>query len=174
MGIRVVVLSLVLAATACASKVHVDNPDPFPKDDPRAYGPAANKPAKTGATVAASATARVQTGTIERTSLNEVLARGLGAFLSGIEVQAYFDDHKFAGWEVVRFWPQHATYSRVDIRPGDVVLSINDHALERPTQVQKLWQDLRTADTVVVRGMRLGTPFKLRFEIRGSHNPAVK
>lgn len=173
MGIRVAVFSLVVAATACASKVNVENPDPFPDDDPRAYSTAArHNKSETPARTAVAAGPKVQTGTIERASLNQVLARGLGAFLSGVEVQAYFDNHKFAGWEVLRFWPQHAGYAAVDIRPGDVVTSINDHELERPAQVQKLWKELSTADTLVVRGLRLGTPFTLRFAIRGSHNPA--
>lgn len=169
---RLVVLAFVLSGVGCAAKVHVDNPDPFAEDDPRAYTGKRAKKSPTAATANTpeiAAATRVQSGTIDRASLNDVLERGIGAFLSGVEVQAYFDNHQFAGWEVLRFWPRHARLSRVDLRPGDVVVAVNRHRLERPEQVQRLWKELRTADTLIVSGHRLGTPFELRFEIRGSH-----
>lgn len=176
MGIRLrlVGLSVCVCLAACGGRIHIDNPDPFAEDDPRALSEKTKKKRAVGNEPGDTITGhKAQTGTIDRASLNDVLERGLGAFLSGVEVQAYFDNHAFAGWEVVRFWPKHSAYTKVDLRPGDVVLAINNHRLEKPSQVQRLWKKLRTADTLVVSGKRLGEAFQLRFEIRGSHKPAM-
>ncbi len=173
MWLRSLGLVVVFSIAACGQKVHVDNPDPFAEDDPRAVDKAKRNSNATTTAEAGLAGPKVQSGTIERASLNEVLERGLGAFLSGVEVQAYFANHGFAGWEVLRFWPKHNGYAKVDIRPGDVVIAINKRPLEKPDQVQRLWKELRTADRLVVSGHRLGTPFELRFKIRGSHKPAM-
>lgn len=105
---------------------------------------------------------RTRTGTISRTRLLQVLDAGVGGFLTKVEVEAYFEERSFWGWQVVRYdnvW--------VDVLPGDIITSINDKRIETPAQVQALWQSLRDAEVIVVSAFRHEKPFELRFTVQG-------
>lgn len=168
---RVAVAAFALFATGCRPAVNVADPSPFEEDDPAAAASAEQRELSRRSDRDAPppitpepAAPRPLTGQVGRAELDAVLDRGIGALIhGGIEVDPRLDlRNRFLGWEVVRF-----AYKWVDIRPGDVVSRINGHPLGKPTEVQALWDALRTADEIVVRGERGGASFELRFAIVG-------
>ncbi len=154
-------LAVAVAAASCRPAVEPANPSPFEHDDPSAA--AGSRPPEPQAAPTSPTPSEVppSAGTVERMRLNAVLDAGVGSLLAGIEVNPRLDlRDRFVGWEVVRF-----AYTWADIRPGDVISQINDRAIERPAQVQELWDSLRQADQIVVRGERGEAPLELRFDI---------
>ena len=99
-------------------------------------------------------------GKIARADLNRVLDAGPGAFLARTEVKARLAKGQFRGWQVVR-----SPYAKIDIVPGDVVLSINGRTLEHPVDLERLWRDLRAANAIDVDVDRGGRKFALRFSV---------
>lgn len=112
-------------------------------------------------------------GTIDRAALDAVLDRGPGAFLGRFELAPHFRDQRFAGWAIVRFLDSRTYFGDVDLRPGDVVMTVNGHTIARPRNLQELWLDLRLADAIVVRAERDGQPFELRFDVIEAPGPST-
>jgi hypothetical protein len=104
-------------------------------------------------------------GTIPRTDLIEVLDRGPGHFLAGIEIEATFEGKRFAGWEIVSFTPADERLTAAPLAPGDVVTAVNTRPISRPRQLQAVWDELRAANSLVIEGRRSGRPFALRYDI---------
>jgi len=102
---------------------------------------------------------------LTRTDLQQVLDAGPGAFLARFEVRAYFAGKRFSGWELLGFAEPTSRLAASGLLPGDVVTKVNEHTLERPEQLQELWDDLRQAPSIVVSGLREGAPFELRFDV---------
>ncbi len=104
-------------------------------------------------------------GVIPRTDLIDVLDRGPGQFLVGIEIEAVFEGKRFAGWQIVRFEPADARLGAAPLAPGDVVTSVNTRSISRPRQLQAVWDELRAAKALVIEGQRGGRAFALRYDI---------
>ncbi len=146
----------------CGPKVRPDYPEPEDEDDPMALmGDAGARPAR----VEAPPVERRAAGQVTRAELNGVLEGGIGAFLSGVEVEAAFVNDRFFGWEIVSFWSDEPRFAGVDLVPGDVVKSVNGRAVERPEQLQELWDALRTATSIHVQVFRNGTLHELRYVV---------
>lgn len=133
-------------------------------DEPSASRPAVDEPTEPDAPAL--------TGEVSRAALIEVLDAGPGAFLAGVEMNAHFGEHRgdkrFDGWEIVRFWPGDRRYASVDVRPGDIIATVNGKAFQRPENLFEVWTSLREADEIVVSGSRNGAPLELRFRIEGA------
>ncbi len=99
-------------------------------------------------------------GQVERADLNRVLDAGPGAFLARSEVKARVVKGQFHGWEIVR-----SPYPELDLKPGDVILSVNGTILEHPVDLERLWTDLRAANAIAVDVERGDKRFALRFAI---------
>jgi S1-C subfamily serine protease len=124
--------------------------------------PLGDELAEPAATVDAPAPAapRLRSGTIDRADLDAVLDDGIGRYLATFEVRARVVEGHFAGWIVVR-----SPRPDLDLDPGDVVVSVNGHALERPLELEALWLELRSAEAVVVEVERLSERFELSFAV---------
>lgn len=168
MRLRAVLIAVfAVPLVSCKPVVDVANPSPFEEDDPRAgtakrdmelseVEPPAAAPDE--APVAGPAT-----GTVEREELEAVLDAGLGALLEGIRIDPRLDlRNRFVGWVVVEF-----PYTWADLRQGDLVQRINGYPIGKPHEVQKLWDSLRDAESIVVRGERNEMPFSLKFDVVG-------
>ncbi len=105
---------------------------------------------------------RSRTGTISRAQLQNVLAAGVGGFLTQVDVDAYFEERAFWGWRIRRY-----DNAWVDLLPGDIIISINGKRIETPAQVQALWQSLATTEEIIVSAFRDDRPFELRFTVQG-------
>jgi type II secretory pathway component PulC len=109
--------------------------------------------------------ARSATGRVRRADLVAVLDRGPGVFLRGVDVRPAFRARRFAGWQVLAFFPDEPTFQSVDLLPGDLVVGVNGRAIERPEDLIDLWQALRTAPAIEVDVVRSGERRKLLYTI---------
>ncbi len=99
-------------------------------------------------------------GEVARVELNQVLDAGPGAFLARGEVKVRLVKGQFGGWRVVR-----TPFPDIDLVAGDVLLSVNGRRLEHPVDLERLWSDLRAANTIDVDVERRGQRFALRFAV---------
>ena len=166
------------ALTACAGAAGPSpmEPSPYDEDDPCAAhrgapgpAPADTAPAATPAPRAAAVPPPGTTvGEIAQGDLLAVLDAGPGRFLAGIEVEPVFRDRRFAGWQIVRFAPADPRIADAPLAAGDIVLAVNARSIARPQQLQRVWDELRTARELVVAGERGGAAFELRYAIRAA------
>jgi type II secretory pathway component PulC len=150
-------LTTLLLLGGCATAHH--SPDP-PPTATLASEPAAPTPPQ--ATAAAPGRAP---GTILRGELEAVLGRSPGMFLQHVDSEPRYRAGRFAGWTLVRFFPGDPQFATVDLRAGDVVLSVNGSSVERPEQLMELWQALHVSKELVVELERAGQPRTLRWTI---------
>jgi type II secretory pathway component PulC len=74
-----------------------------------------------------------------------VLSRGLGDFLSRLQVEPALAAGKFQGWRVVGFRAGDPMWQGTDLAAGDVVTAVNDRPIERPEQAFAAFQSLAVA-----------------------------
>jgi type II secretory pathway component PulC len=171
MGLRHIAaaaLFLSAIAVACSPAVRPGGASPFDEDDPEAYAADQRAAPAAAYTLPAAPRARLQEGSVDREALAQVIDEGPAAFLAGVELKPTFRDERFAGWEVVRFWPNDPRFESVDLRPGDVVSEVNGRKIVKPKHFHAVWEELRDADQIVVRGTRAGAQFELRFQVVGA------
>jgi type II secretion system protein C len=150
---RLAALSLVLCA--CGG-----GPAPAPKSVPApVVASAAPSAAKPTAPDAAS-------HTLPRSAVRAFVSQGLGQFLRRIEVddQPVLVGGKFHGFRIAalkddNFW------SGVDLKPGDVVTSVNGLPIGRPEQAQTAFQSLDVSSELRVAYDRDGQPRELVYTI---------
>lgn len=96
--------------------------------------------------------------------MNELLDQGFPHFLKRVEVEPSLDNGKFKGWAIVALNPPEF-WQGVDLKPGDVVVSVNGLPLERETQAFEAFESLRSAEKLEVSYLRAGEPRKLAYKI---------
>ncbi|MGH2901372.1 MAG: hypothetical protein ACRDMZ_22030, partial [Solirubrobacteraceae bacterium] len=104
-------------------------------------------------------------GTIARARLIAVLDAGPGMFLRQLEVSPRMAGDRFVGWQLVQLIDRAGPLGDVDVAPGDVLLAINGKPLERPDELQRLWDSLRTANELKAQLARGDARLELRFTI---------
>lgn len=109
-------------------------------------------------------------GTIQRTALDDVLARGPGAFLSKVSLEPNVVEGRFVGFRVTELHDA-ALFDAVDLQPGDTILSVNGQTIERPEQAFEVWSALRVASELTVDVLRDGQPRQLRYPIVEPETP---
>jgi hypothetical protein len=103
---------------------------------------------------------------IQRRDVQEQLARGLGDFLSRIEVEPSLEGGKFQGFRVVALTDPEL-WAGVDLQTGDIVRRVNGADLEEPDTVFNTFVALKQAREVTVELVREGQPRLLRLPIVG-------
>ena len=174
---------MILAHAGCKPAVDIAEPSPFDEDDLRAQpdgvadGVADDDPGD-DADRALDLLPRdpgprgLRRSTVARSNLQAVLDGGPGGFLRGVEVAPQFRDGRFSGWRIVQFMPGEMRFDPYDLRPGDIIGPINGRLIERPPHLASLWDELRTASSIVVEVQRDGRRFELRFDVSESVEPA--
>lgn len=107
-------------------------------------------------------------GQIRHTAVSKVVDGGLGRWLQGVRVERVLDKNRFQGWKVQVLHLANPCYATVDLRPGDVVTSINGSGpkkLERPESAQAVFNSLKQAKAIEVQYLRDGQPGTLRYTI---------
>jgi S1-C subfamily serine protease len=102
-------------------------------------------------------------GTIRRADLDALLAEGPGALLARVETVPERRDGRFVGFRIAGF-PRGAPQS-IDLRPGDVVLRVNGHGVERPEQYFEAFRTLAGAAEIRFEILRDGKPAELLYPI---------
>lgn len=114
---------------------------------------------------APSCTSMSPDGALQRRALVEVVDQGLGVWLQGVRVKARVQQGKFGGWVIQSLHLANPCYARIDLRPGDVVTSINGRPIARDVQAYELWGTLKAAPAIEVEYERQGKPLRLRLDI---------
>jgi type II secretory pathway component PulC len=107
----------------------------------------------------------VNAGVIRRGALRAELARGIGQFLRQVRTEPAFAKGRFVGWRVLELFPKRSDIRVLVLRPGDTVLRINGHSVERPEDFKVVWDSLTEAHELVVDMLRDGHPSKLHYAI---------
>ncbi len=108
--------------------------------------------------------ARPPPGKLYRDDVERAVDAGLGQFLQKVSVEAQLRDGKFNGWIVRGLYPPDF-WAGIDLRPGDVVTSVNGKPIERDTDAYSAFQSLKTAPRLDIAASRDGAPHPLGFEI---------
>ncbi|HEV8551035.1 MAG TPA: PDZ domain-containing protein [Polyangiaceae bacterium] len=102
--------------------------------------------------------------TLKRTEVVSVVDAGFGNFLGQVEVEPSLDQGRFRGWTIVDLSPQ-SFWERVDLKPGDVVTSVNGLPIEREMDAWAAFESLKTASELDVSYYRAGAERKLAYRI---------
>lgn len=106
-----------------------------------------------------------QAGTLYRDEVLAVVDGGLGLFLQHVGVDVHLVDGHFRGFRILRLAPPDY-WQGVDLKPGDVVESINGMNIERPLEAHAAFSSLKTADQLVVSYSRGGERRELVYQIK--------
>jgi general secretion pathway protein C len=101
---------------------------------------------------------------LQRQEVVQVVDAGLGRFLQKVDVEPSFAKGRFQGFRIATLRPG-SFWQGVDLRPGDVVLSLNGLPIERDKQAYDAFQTLRTAKELRVEYLRDGQPRSLVYPI---------
>lgn len=107
---------------------------------------------------------RVEAGTISRPELLAVLERGIPHFLRRVEVEAERPEGRFVGWRLLQLFPQDPALLEASVlKPGDIVLRVNSHSIERPEQFKTVWDSLAGGSEIVFDIVRGDQPSRVRY-----------
>src|SRR5271166_6011126 len=101
-----------------------------------------------------------------RSAIRDAVSMGLGAFLQHLTVddQPVRVGGKFHGFRIATL-ADGGFWGGVDLRPGDVVTSVNGLPIERPEQAQTAFESLEVSSELRVTYDRDGQPRELVFAI---------
>ena len=103
-------------------------------------------------------------GCLWQDELLAAIHAGLGSFLQRVQLEPHLVDGKFSGFSIVALRP--AAYWRdVDLRPGDIVTSVNGMPIEHPTEAYAAFVALRTAPELRVSLVRDGVARQLVYRV---------
>jgi hypothetical protein len=129
--------------------------------------PAPVQPARVAAAPKPTAAAPAPRGpltTLRRTDVVSVIDSGFGSFLQRVQVEPSLADGRFRGWTIVDLRPT-GFWNAVDLKPGDIVTSVNGLPIERDTEAFDAFESLRTADALAVAFVRDGAERTLAYRI---------
>ncbi|MGH7293316.1 MAG: hypothetical protein ACRELB_00210 [Polyangiaceae bacterium] len=131
-----------------------------------ASSPAAPATAAARKPLAVTGTAPADDHTLPRSAVREVVAQGLGSFLQHVDVsdQPVFVAGKFHGFRIAAL-RDDGFWKGVDLKAGDVVVSVNGFPIERPEQAQTAFESLDVASELHVSYERDGRPRDLVYAI---------
>ncbi len=154
MKLSVLAAVSVLVLAACGSNL----PPPSSTPEPA--------PASSASATSATLSEAPPSNVLHRSEVHRVVAKGLGAFLSRVEVDdkpAKSPDGKFVGFRIAAL--KGDGWKNVDLKPGDVVKSVNGFPIERPEQALEVFQSLDVASELRVGVQRAGADHELRYAI---------
>jgi hypothetical protein len=107
---------------------------------------------------------------VARAAVHAVVSDGLGAFLERVDVddQPVFVGGRFHGFRIAALRDSASWsgfWAGVDLRPGDVVTSLNGFPIERPEQAQTAFDSLEVASELRVAYERAGEKRELVYAI---------
>ena len=101
--------------------------------------------------------------------VHDVVSQGLGSFLQHVEIsdQPVLAAGKFHGFKIAAL--RDAFWQGVDLKPGDVVTSVNGFPIEHPEQAQTAFESLEVSSELRVAYERDGQPRELVYAIVDDH-----
>ncbi len=109
------------------------------------------------------------TFSIERTTLQDTVARGPSWFIRQVRVRPVVVRDVFYGFELLdMFWDLPDDQVIEGIEAGDIVQLVNGMPIERPDQFMAAWAALNTSDHLSIRVIRGGRPLLITWQVRDS------
>jgi type II secretory pathway component PulC len=106
-----------------------------------------------------------QAHSLRRSDVEGVIGQGLGVFLQRIEVDAVLaSTGAFRGFRVAALHDE-PFWRGVDLKPGDIVTSVNGFPIEHPEQAQVAFDSLHVSSELRVAYERDGAPRELVYSI---------
>lgn len=102
--------------------------------------------------------------TLRRADVVNVVNAGFGSFLERVQVEPALDAGRFRGWTIVDLAPPEF-WQAVDLKPGDVVTSVNGLPIERDMEAWAAFESLKTAKELAVSYSRAGADRRLAYRI---------
>jgi len=102
---------------------------------------------------------------LRRSALVRTLDAGLGAWLSGVDIEPKVVRGRFQGWLIQSIYAGDPCWSDIDLRAGDVVVRVNRRPIHSPDEAQAVWTALRSAREIAVDFLRDGKSQTLRFPV---------
>jgi hypothetical protein len=129
-------------------------------------GPSASAATAKATPAPAAKGAPVADHRLPRSAVRDAVAQGLGSFLQHLDLseQPVFVAGKFHGFRIAALHDE-GFWQGVDIKPGDVVVSVNGFPIERPEQAQTAFESLDVASELHVAYERDGQPRDLVYAI---------
>ena len=112
-----------------------------------------------------AAPAPVDDHRLARSVVHDVVSQGLGSFLQHVEIadQPVLAAGKFHGFKIAAL--RDPFWQGVDLKPGDVVTSVNGFPIEHPEQAQTAFESLEVSSELRVAYERDGQPRELVYAI---------
>lgn len=117
-----------------------------------------------------SAEAAVPPGHLARADVEGVLQKGPPWLLRRITMEEVIREGKFVGWRILSLSLPAAW--KVDLRPGDIVKTVNGLALERPDDFFAAWMQLHSAVELRLTCEREGKAHEVAMPIEGPSKAA--
>jgi hypothetical protein len=110
--------------------------------------------------------AELDAGAIPRPDLAAVLTEGIPRFLQKVHTEPMLNAKgRFVGWRLLELFPNDPRGAAWVIRPGDVVLKVNGHGIERPEQFQNVWNSMASSSELVFLVLRGDQTSEIRYRI---------
>lgn len=111
--------------------------------------------------------AELDAGAIARPELEAVLAQGIARFLQKVHTEPMRNAQgRFVGWRLLELFRDDPRGAEWVIRPGDVVVRVNGHSIERPEQFQNVWNSVATSSELVFSVLRGDQTSEIRYRIQ--------
>lgn len=149
----------ILAACGGSQSARSEPPHPTESSAPVATD------AGSSAQVAADAPLPARPGRLWRRDVVAALSRGLGDFLSHLQVEPAIAGGKFHGWRVITLRAGDPLWQGTDLAPGDIVTAVNERPIERPEQAFAAFQSLAVAKELRVTYERKGVRREIVYPI---------
>lgn len=109
---------------------------------------------------------------ISRGQLESIVRDGPGPILQVVDVRAAFVRQRFIGWEFLGFLAPTAM-ANADVRPGDILVSINSQTIARPEHLQRVWRQFVTRGDHEFRFLRDKRTFSIWLRVDETDQPAA-
>ena len=107
--------------------------------------------------------------TVERTmpksALKAILKRGPQRLIASVRVQPHSAKGRFLGFKLVGHTASSPLASSETIAVGDVILTVNGLAVERPDQFMRAWESIRAAKSLSIRVLRGDKKIRYRWTL---------
>lgn len=121
--------------------------------------------ARSPAPASSADTLPTRPGRLWRRDVVATLSRGLGDFLTRVQLEPSLAGGKFRGWRIVKLREGDPLWTGVDLAPGDVVTLVNGRPIERPEQALTAFQSLAVAPELRVTYERDGARREIAYPI---------
>ena len=147
---KVIALSFFLVLLGCGAAHKAELDESAPLIDESAHVPVAVADASGNPDPAT--TPPLPPGAIQRADLHAVLAAGPAALLQKVVTEPVRKNGKFVGFRIAKFTQRPP--AAIDLRPGDVVLSVNGRKIERPENYFQVFEELQVASELRFKLLR--------------------